>query len=139
LSAARRVHQVLAYESTTTLHFDPMVFVDLEGRVRAKLDLVAEHRSQIADGDLFDLSSVAAQARYRGTQARVGHAEGFQSHRFVWALAPAPTAGVDFAAPFGARALLANNRGPARGRADEAGAAALKRRDDPRAGSADAS
>jgi LmbE family N-acetylglucosaminyl deacetylase len=115
-SAARRVQQVLAYESPTTLHFDPSLFVDLEGRVGAKLELLAAHRSQIAGSKLVDLSSVAAQARYRGSQARVGHAEGFQSHRFVWQFAPIPSPDVDQQAPFGARALLARQSAGTAGR-----------------------
>jgi LmbE family N-acetylglucosaminyl deacetylase len=112
-SAARRAQQVLAYESTTSLHFDPTVFVDLGGRVGSKLELLATHRSQVTSGRLVDLSGVAAQARYRGTQARVSHAEGFESHRFVWqfAQAPGPAPDIDQRAPFGARALLTREPG----------------------------
>ncbi|HVC25691.1 MAG TPA: PIG-L deacetylase family protein [Acidimicrobiales bacterium] len=106
LSASRRSLQVLCYEAPTTLAFVPAVFVDLEGRVGAKLELLGVHRSQVEESELVDLSAVAASARYRGAQARVGHAEAFQSHRFVWELAPAPAVGVDRAAPWGARSVL---------------------------------
>ncbi|MCU1495374.1 MAG: LmbE family protein [Acidimicrobiaceae bacterium] len=109
LAAARRTRQVLAYESPSTVHFDPMVFVDLEGRVGSKLELLGAHRSQIETSEFVDLSAVAAQARHRGSQARMNHAEGFQTHRFVWELAPAPSLQVDLDAPFGARAVLARH------------------------------
>lgn len=105
-AAARRSRQVLFYEGPSSLHFDPVVYVDLDGRVGAKLDLLGVHRSQVARNDLVDLSSVAARARYRGSQARVSHAEAFASHRFVWELAPAPSSLVDESAPWGARSLL---------------------------------
>jgi LmbE family N-acetylglucosaminyl deacetylase len=106
MAASRRSRQVLLYEGPSSVHFDPVVYVDLEGRVGAKLDLLGVHRSQLARNDLVDVSSVAARARYRGSQARVSHAEAFVSHRFVWELAPAPSSLVDESAPWGARSLL---------------------------------
>jgi len=106
LGAARRSLQVLCYETPTTLSFAPTVFVDLEGRVGAKLELIGAHRSQVDASELVDLSVVAASARYRGAQARVAHAEAFQSHRFVWELAPSPARGVGATAQFGARSVL---------------------------------
>lgn len=106
LTASRRSLQVLCYEAPTSVGFAPTVFVDLEGRVGAKLELVGTHRSQVDDSELVDLSAVAAASRYRGAQARVGHAEAFVAHRFVWELAPVLPAGVDRDARFGARAVL---------------------------------
>ena len=114
LAASRRSRQVLCYETPTTFAFAPTIFVDLEGRVGSKLELVGAHRSQIDESELVDLSAVAASARYRGAQARVGHAEAFESHRFVWELAPAPGRGFGESAEFGARSLLARRvDGPA--------------------------
>lgn len=106
LAAARRCQRVLCYEAPSTVRFDPTLFVDLEGRVGAKLELLGAHRSRIEADELVDLSAVAAQARYRGAQARIGHAEAFQTHRFVWELAPAPSVDLDLNAPWGARSLL---------------------------------
>jgi LmbE family N-acetylglucosaminyl deacetylase len=106
LATSRRSLQLLCYESPSSLHFDPVLFVDLAGRVAAKLELVGVHRTQLSTNDLVSPSAVAAQARHRGAQARVQHAEGFQTHRFVWELAPAPAPGDDSHAPWGARVLL---------------------------------
>lgn len=114
LAASRRSLQVLCYEAPTTVRFEPVLYVDLEGRVGSKLELLGAHRSQIEANELVDLSAVAAQARHRGAQARVGHAEAFQAHRFVWELAPAPCYGVDMEAPWGARAVLTSDRRPSR-------------------------
>ncbi|MDA8291462.1 MAG: PIG-L family deacetylase, partial [Actinomycetota bacterium] len=47
LTAARRSLQVLCFEGPTTRSFAPTVFVDLEGRVGAKLELLGAHRSQV--------------------------------------------------------------------------------------------
>lgn len=105
MAASRRSQQVLVYESPTTLAFSPTLYVDLEGRVGAKLELVGLHRSQIETNELVDLSAVAAQARHRGAQGRVGHAEGFSTHRFVWRLAPPPSSRAEHGTAFGARSL----------------------------------
>lgn len=112
LAAARRSRQLLWYELPTSLHFDPSIYVGLEGRLGAKLELLGIHRSQLdADGPI-DLGAVAGQARHRGSQARVDHAEAFETHRFVWELAPSP--GLDAhaarAVPFGARVLIDRRR-----------------------------
>jgi len=115
LAAARRCRQVLSYESATSVAFTPLLFVDIEGRLGHKLQLVGVHRTQLAATDMFDLGIVAAQARFRGAQARLSTAEGFQSERFVWTLAPAPTHDVDFSAPFGARSMVQASPRPTRG------------------------
>ncbi len=121
MAASRRCRQVLLYEGPSSLHFDPVVYVDLEGRVGAKLDLLGVHRVEMVGSDLVDVSSVAARARHRGAQARVSHAEAFVSHRFVWELAPVPSPLADQGAPWGARSLVErreqSRRGPAGGTA----------------------
>ncbi len=117
LAAARRSRQLLWYELPTSLHFDPAIFVDLEGRVGAKLELLGAHRSQLdADGPI-DFGAVAGRARHRGSQARVAHAEAFETHRFVWELAPAAFPGRRAAAalPFGARVLIDRRQEPSGG------------------------
>jgi LmbE family N-acetylglucosaminyl deacetylase len=91
LAACRRISNVLCYESPTTIDFSPDVFVDADGRVEAKVDLLRAHMSQVLKNGLVDLEGVEAQARYRGFTARLRWAEAFESHRFVWDLgAPVP-------------------------------------------------
>ena len=87
LGACRRLARVLMYESPTSVGFCPSVFVDVNGLVEAKLDLLRAHVSQVLKNGLVDLEAVEAQARYRGFQARLRHAEGFVADRFVWDMA----------------------------------------------------
>ncbi len=86
--AARRVSRVLCYEAPSAVGFEPSVFVDVDGLVDAKLDLVRAHLSQVLGCGLVDLDAVAAQARFRGFQARSAQAEAFEVHRFLWDVAP---------------------------------------------------
>jgi len=83
-AAARRVSRVLAYESPSSVDFAPVVYLDIDGLVPAKLALVRAHLSQVLGCGLVDLDAVEAQARYRGFQARGRMAEGFEVHRFLW-------------------------------------------------------
>jgi LmbE family N-acetylglucosaminyl deacetylase len=84
LSAARRASRVLLYESPTSNGFTPSFFVDIDGLVEAKQDLVRAHMSQVLKNGLVDLEALEAQARYHGFRARVRHAEAFECQRFLW-------------------------------------------------------
>lgn len=90
LAAARRFTRVLGYEAPTTVGFRPQLFVDVAATVDDKLDLIRAHASQVLKNGLVDLEAVQAQARYRGFQARVRHAEAFEAERFVWDLYNVP-------------------------------------------------
>lgn len=92
-AAARRVARVLSYESPSSVDFEPSVFLDVEGLVDEKIDLVRAHLSQVLGCGLVDLQAIEAQARFRGFQARGREAEAFEVHRFLWSLAPAASAG----------------------------------------------
>ena len=83
-AASRKTQRVLAYESPTSLGFSPTHFVDAEGLVEAKLNLIRVHLSQVMKNGLVDLEAVEAQTRFRGFQARVRHAEAFIASRFLW-------------------------------------------------------
>jgi LmbE family N-acetylglucosaminyl deacetylase len=83
-AAARKTQRVLCYETPTSLGFSPTHFVDVDGLVEAKLGLIRAHLSQVMKNGLVDLEAVEAQARFRGFQARVRHAEAFEATRFVW-------------------------------------------------------
>lgn len=89
-AACRRLSRVLMYEAPTTLGFAPNLFVDVAPFVEGKLTALRAHVSQVLKNGLVDLEAIEAQARYRGFQARIRHAEAFEADRFVWELgAPA--------------------------------------------------
>jgi LmbE family N-acetylglucosaminyl deacetylase len=104
MAAARRFSRILMYEAPTTQGFTPTVFAEIEGLVEDKLDLLRAHMSQVLKNGLVDLEAVEAQARLRGFQARVRHAEAFETDRFLWDLgasganhhAAHATAAIDF-------------------------------------------
>jgi LmbE family N-acetylglucosaminyl deacetylase len=86
IAAARRTTRVVSYEAPTSLGFVPSLFVDVEGFVEKKLELLRAHGSQVLKNRLVDLEAVQAQARWRGFQARIHYAEGFAVERFTWDL-----------------------------------------------------
>ena len=88
LAAARRVSTVLYYETPSTQHFQPTLFVDVEEALATKVELLRTHLSQVLRDGPVDLEAVVAQARFRGSQSRVRHAEAFETARFVWDLVP---------------------------------------------------
>jgi LmbE family N-acetylglucosaminyl deacetylase len=83
LSAARRLSRVLCYEAPSSLGFAPSIYVDVDGLVDNKTDLLRAHMSQVLSCGLVDLEAIEAQARYRGFQARLRHAEAFETPRLV--------------------------------------------------------
>lgn len=106
VSATRRVSRVLCYEAPTSLGFAPSVYVNVEGLVEPKLDLLRCHMSQVMKNGIVDLEAVEAQARFRGFTARAREAEGFEVHRLLLdPLAGRSAAGTD---------LLCARRSPAR-------------------------
>lgn len=87
LSAARRLSRVLCYQAPSTTTFDPTVYVDVDETVGGKIAALEAHRSQVLRCQLVDLEAVAATTRYWGYQARMRHAEAFETPRFVWDIA----------------------------------------------------
>jgi LmbE family N-acetylglucosaminyl deacetylase len=85
-AAARRVSRVLCYEAPTSQHFAPAMYIDIAGLVDKKLDLIRTHLSQVLKNGLVDLEAGEAQARLRGFEGRIRHAEAFEIERFVWDL-----------------------------------------------------
>lgn len=59
------------------------MFVNIAGHLDGKLAALRAHRSQVAMSKLVDLEAVAAQARFRGFQARLRLAEAFEPARMV--------------------------------------------------------
>lgn len=84
MAACRRAHRVLMYEAPTSCEFRPTVYVDVQSVLEQKVGLVRAHVSQVLKNGLVDLEALEAQARYRGFQSRIRHAEAFEAERFLW-------------------------------------------------------
>jgi LmbE family N-acetylglucosaminyl deacetylase len=89
LAAGRKLPTILQYETPSTRHFDPTVFVDIEASLGAKLSALRSHLSQVLRHGPVDLDVIEAQARFRGFQGRVGAAEAFEVARLTWDLSTA--------------------------------------------------
>jgi LmbE family N-acetylglucosaminyl deacetylase len=86
LAAGRQVSRILMYETPSSLGFAPTVFVDAAPYLTGKLKALRAHVSQVLQNQMVDLDAVSAQARFRGFQARLRHAEAFETERFAWDL-----------------------------------------------------
>ncbi|MEZ0112748.1 LmbE family N-acetylglucosaminyl deacetylase [Catenulispora sp. EB89] len=93
LAAGRLVSRILMYETPSSLGFAPTVFVDAAEHLPGKLKALRAHVSQVLKNQMVDLDAVAAQARFRGFQARLRHAEAFETERFAWDLSGAGLSG----------------------------------------------
>lgn len=89
LSAGRRIPTILQYETPSTRHFDPTVFIDIETSLPTKISALRSHLSQVLRDGPVDLDVVEAQARFRGFQGRVAAAEAFEIARLTWDLSTA--------------------------------------------------
>jgi LmbE family N-acetylglucosaminyl deacetylase len=86
VSATRYIKEVLFYEVPTTQHFEPDIFVDIEGVLEKKGWLLQLHGSQVNKTRVKNLTIVeSAQscANFRGFQGRVKFAEGFKALRVL--------------------------------------------------------
>lgn len=91
VTATRYTRNVLFYEGPTTQNFTPTVFVALDGVIDRKIEALQAHASQVQKtniGDLNIVELVEATALFRGTQARIKHAEGFTPLRLFINVAP---------------------------------------------------
>ena len=86
ISASRYIKEVLFYEVPTTQHFEPDIFVDIQGVLAKKLQLLKIHGSQVDKTrveNLTILESAQSCANFRGFQGRVKFAEGFKALRVL--------------------------------------------------------
>lgn len=80
VTATRYTRNVLFYEGPTTQNFTPTVFVALNEIIDRKIAALQAHASQVRKTNIGDLNIIElaeAAALFRGTQARIKHAEGF--------------------------------------------------------------
>jgi LmbE family N-acetylglucosaminyl deacetylase len=86
VSATRHIKEVLFYEVPTTQRFEPDIFIDIEGALEDKIELLKLHTSQVDRTkvkDLTILESARSCANFRGFQGRVKFAEGFKALRIL--------------------------------------------------------
>ena len=86
VSATRYIPNFLFYEVPSTVNFAPNCYTDIAAVLATKLAGLEAHRSQVTKTNIEDLSILElAQscANFRGIQARVKYAEGFQSVRLL--------------------------------------------------------
>lgn len=82
-AACRRVPQVLAYETPSTLaEFSPQVFIDISDVFSLKAKAIKSHLSQRRKG-YMRAEAVRGLARFRGLQAGVKAAEAFEVYRMI--------------------------------------------------------
>lgn len=83
LRAARQCPSVLCFESpSVTPEFDPRFFVDISDYLEAKVGAVEWHANQMGK-PYMGADRLKGKAIYRGSQARVSHAEGFEVVRLL--------------------------------------------------------
>lgn len=83
MGALRAVRRVLCYDSPSSIAFTPSVFVDITATLDKKINALSQHATQVDASPMASLGLVHTQAGYRGFQARVEAAEGFEPLRLV--------------------------------------------------------
>jgi len=79
-SATRHIPNVLAYETPTSLNFEPHVFMDIHATLSHKLKALNAHASQIERTNIQGVNIVEialATVHFRGVQAKISCAEAF--------------------------------------------------------------
>ncbi|MES2201531.1 MAG: PIG-L deacetylase family protein [candidate division FCPU426 bacterium] len=87
LSATRNLPNVLFFEVPTSVGFQPDVFVDISGELKAKYAALRLHRSQLDKVNVAAhniLECARSMASFRGFQGRVKAAEGFKALRLLF-------------------------------------------------------
>ncbi len=81
MRACRNLNTILCYESPSTTHdFHPNVFIDIEPYIDIKIESIREHEDQNKKR-YVQPEQVFGKAIFRGTQAKLRQAEGFEAIR----------------------------------------------------------
>jgi LmbE family N-acetylglucosaminyl deacetylase len=84
LRASRNLNTVLCYESpSTTQAFQPNFFIDIQNYADIKVESIREHRGQ-KKRSYTQSDRVDGTALFRGSQAKLKRAEGFEAIRMTW-------------------------------------------------------
>ncbi len=79
-SATRYVPNVMAYETPTSIGFEPTVFMDISSTMQQKEQALMAHASQVERTNIQGLSIIdiaTSTAHFRGIQGRLNSAEAF--------------------------------------------------------------
>lgn len=78
-SVTRYVPNVLAYETPSSISFDPTLFMDIESVLEKKIEALKAHASQVDRTRVpLNITEIAlATAHFRGVQGKMSSAEGF--------------------------------------------------------------
>lgn len=83
LRAARQHHSIICFESpSVTKEFSPDIFVDVEDYVQVKVESVLAHRNQAGKPYMMP-DVVEGIVTFRGRQAKLSRAEGFETVRLL--------------------------------------------------------
>ncbi len=83
-AATRHIANVLAYETPTSRHFSPSVFMDISTTLEQKNNALYAHETQVNRTNIHGLSIfdvATSTAHFRGIQGRINSAEGFMPVR----------------------------------------------------------
>mgnify|MGYP006273011133 CR=1 FL=1 len=77
-SAARKVDNIYLFETpSTTYHFIPHAFSDIEDTLENKIEALKRYQSQVQKG-IIDIDTVIGKARYHGHNNNMRYAEAFE-------------------------------------------------------------
>lgn len=78
-SVTRYIPNVLAYETPSSIAFDPTLFMDIEAMLEKKVKALEAHASQVDRTRVpLNITEIAlATAHFRGVQGKMSSAEGF--------------------------------------------------------------
>ncbi|PIN78670.1 hypothetical protein COY26_00815 [Candidatus Woesearchaeota archaeon CG_4_10_14_0_2_um_filter_33_10] len=83
-SAARKVNQILLFESPSTLPtFEPHYFINITETLEYKINALKKYASQVKKG-IIDISFVRSQARVWGFKNNVKYAEAFELNHMLY-------------------------------------------------------
>jgi LmbE family N-acetylglucosaminyl deacetylase len=82
-SVTRYVPNVLAYETPSSIAFEPTLFMDIDGAMNKKIEALGAHASQLERTHVrLNIVEIAtATAHFRGVQGKLTCAEGFMPVR----------------------------------------------------------
>jgi LmbE family N-acetylglucosaminyl deacetylase len=86
LAAARKIKQILFYEAPSShINFAPNYFVDIAPFLDKKVEALKVHKSVLEHGekDYLAIDSIKGGSFFRGYQANLKYAEGFEIFRLV--------------------------------------------------------
>jgi len=86
LSAARKIKQILFYESPSTqTNFSPHFFIDITNYIEQKIDILNKYKTLKCLGEkrYLEIEAIKSAASFRGYQSNTRFAESFEVFRYL--------------------------------------------------------